>query len=139
MSARNHPAARALVRAAERDAFAALLARHAPRGAVRAAEALAAMAINRRRRRATAWNGAFAETPFALETAFAGLPEQPASARADAAWNAICRRIADRALAGAGPDPARGGWIGVPLGAPAPEQAPVFAARVGQFVFWRDG
>ena len=139
MSARNHPAARALVRAAERDALAALLARHAPRGAVRAAEALAAMAMNRRRRRATVWNGAFAETPFAIETVFDGLPAQPASARADAAWNAICRRIAARALAGAAADPTRGGWIAAPLGAPAPEHAPVFAARVGAFAFWRDG
>jgi hypothetical protein len=139
MSARNHPAARALVRAAERDAFASLLARHAPRGAVRAAEALAAMAMNRRRRRATVWHGIFAETPFALETAFAGLPEQPVSARADAAWAAICRRIAARALAGAAPDSARGGWMVVPLGAPAPEYAPRFTARVGAFAFWREG
>jgi hypothetical protein len=137
MSARNHPAARALVRAAERDGFAALLARHAPRGAVRAAEALAAMAMNRRRRRASVWNGAFAETPFAFETAFSGLPEQPVSARADAAWAAICRRIAARALSGAAPGAARGGWIATPLGEPAPEQAPVFAARVGPFAFWR--
>lgn len=138
MSARKHPAARALVRAAERDSFAALLARHAPRGAVRAAEALAAMAINRRRRRATVWNGAFADAPFAIETAFAGLPDQPASARADAAWAAICRRIAARALAGSAPDAARGGWIAIPLGEPGPEQAPVVAARVGPFAFHRD-
>ena len=139
MSARNQPAARALARTAERDAFAALLARHAPRGAVRAAEALAAAAINRRRRRARLWNGAFADAPFALDTVFAGLPEQPASARADAAWTAICRRIAARARAGAGPDPARGGWIVVPLGAPAPGQASIFTARVGGFAFYRDG
>ncbi len=148
MSARNHPAARtlardpvawrAVARGAERDAFAALLARHAPRGAVRPAEALAAMAMNRRRRRAMVWDGAFAETPFALETAFAGLPEQPVSARADAAWAAICRRIAARALAGAAPDAASGGWIAVSLGEPAPEHATAFAARVGPFAFWRD-
>ena len=136
MSARNHPAARALVRAAERDAFAALLARRAPRGAVRAAEALAAMATNRRRRRETVWNGAFAETPFAIETVFAGLPEQPASARADAAWSAICRRIAARALAGAGPDPTRGAWCVVPADAPAPADAPRLAARIGALAFY---
>lgn len=138
MSAQNHPAARALVRAAERDAFATLLARHAPRGAVRAAEALAAMAMNRRRRRATVWDGAFAETPFAIETPFAGLPEQKVSARADAAWAAICRRIAVRALAGAAPDAACGGWIAAPLDAPAPAQAPALATRVGPFAFYRD-
>lgn len=136
MSARNQPAARALVRAAERDAFAALLARHAPRGAVRPAEALAAMAMNRRRRRATAWNGAFSAAPFVLETAFAGLPEQKVSDRADAGWAAICRRIAARALAGAAPDAAQGGWIATSLGEPAPEHAPVFATRVGPFAFW---
>ena len=137
MSARNHSVERTLGRTSERDAFAALLARHAPRGAVRPAEALAAMAMNRRRRRATVWNGVFAETPFALESAFAGLPEQPVSARADAAWAAICRRVAARALSGAAPDSARGGWMVVPLGEPAPEHAPVFAARVGPFAFWR--
>jgi hypothetical protein len=95
------------------------------------------MAMNRRRRRESVWNGAFAAAPFAIETVFAGLPDQPTSVRADAAWAAICRRIAARALAGAGPNPARGGWIAVPLGAPAPEQAPVFTARVGAFAFCR--
>ena len=138
MSARNHPAAHALIRAAERDAFAALLARHAPRGAVRAAEALAAAAMNRRRRRATMWNGAFAEVPFALEATFSELPDQPASARADARWTAVCRRIAARALAGTAPDTACGGWIAVSAGLPAPDQAAALAARVGPFAFYGD-
>lgn len=136
MSARNDAAAPTLARRSERDAFAALLARHAPRGAVRAAEALAAAALNRRRRRARLWNGAFADAPFAVETVFAALPVQPAGARADAAWNAICRRIAARALAGA-PDPVAGAWCVVPAGAPAPENAPVPAARIGPFAFYR--
>jgi len=136
MSARNDPAARAAARCAERDSFAALLARHAPRGAVRAAEALAAAAINRRRRRARLWNGAFADAPFAIETVFAALPVQPASARADAAWTAICRRIAARALAGA-PDPVAGAWCVAPADAPPPEQAPVLAALLGPFAFYR--
>jgi hypothetical protein len=138
MSARNQPAARAAARMAERDAFAALLACHAPRGAVRAAEALAACAMNRRRRRETLWNGAFARAPLDFEGIFAALPAQPVSARADAAWSAICRRIAARALGGTGPDPTAGGWRVVPADAPAPMDAPQLAARIGTFAFYRD-
>ncbi len=141
MSARHHlPArtvARRLERALERDALAAALQRHAPRGAVRAAEALAAAAMNRRRRAERIWNGAFADTPPGFDAVFAGLPEQPTSVRADAAWNAICRRIAARALAGAGPDPTAGAHCAVPSGAPAPVGAPILAAIVGPYAFYR--
>lgn len=138
MSARILDAVPATIRSAERDALAALLVRHAPRGAVRAAEALAAAAMNRRRRHATMWNGAFAEAPFALGTAFADLPDQPVSARADARWAATCRRVAARALAGTAGDPACGGWIVVPTRMPAPDQHCALAACVGTFSFYRD-
>jgi hypothetical protein len=134
MSARNQPTARV----AERNAFAAMLACHAPRGAVRAAEALAACAMNRRRRRETLWNGAFAQAPLEFEEIFAALPAQPASARADAAWNAICRRIAARALGGAIPDPTAGSWRVALADAPAPMDAPRLVASIGGFAFYRD-
>ena len=138
MSARHHPAALAIARNSERAALAAALARHAPRGAVRAAEALAAAAMNRRRRHARLWNGAFADSPPRFDEAFAGLPEQPTSARADAAWHAICRRIAARALAGAGPDPTGGAYCVLPADAAPPVHARQLAARIGAIAFYRD-
>jgi len=147
MSARHHSNAQALARTAERDALAEALARHAPRGAVRIAEALAAVAMNRRRRRERLWNGVFADGPFAdgpfadaerrFDSAFAGLAEQPIGTRADAAWNAICRRIAARALAGAGPDPSSGAICATAAEAPSPAEAPRLAARLGDFAFYR--
>jgi hypothetical protein len=142
MSARPPSHARALARAAERDALAEALARHAPRGAVRIAEALAAVAMNRRRRRERVWNGAFADGALAdagprFAGAFAGLAEQPIGTRADAAWNAICRRIAARALAGAGPDPSSGAICATAADAPSPAEAPRLAARLGDFAFYR--
>jgi hypothetical protein len=133
MSARRLSAARD----EERRALAAALVRRAPRGAVRAAEALAAAAVNRRRRAARLWNGAFADALPGFDAVFAALPEQPASARADAAWRATCRRIAARALAGAGPDRADGGQFVAPLAGPAPNGAAVLAAEIGPFAFWR--
>jgi hypothetical protein len=147
MSARHHsnarafahipPAARASARGGERDALAEALARHAPRGAVRIAEALAAVAMNRRRRRERLWNGALADAEPRFDSAFAGLAEQPISARADAAWNAICRRIAARALAGAGPDPTAGAICAARADAPQPAEAVRLAARLGDFAFYR--
>jgi len=134
MSARRRPPARVL----ERDSLAAALARHTPRGAVRVAEALAAVAVNRRRRAERLWNGIFCATLPCLDDLFAGLPEQPVSARADAGWNAVCRRIAARALAGAGPDPALGAVCTVPIDAPAPAHAPILAASIGPYAFYRD-
>lgn len=134
MSARHHP----LARKSERAALAAALARHAPRGAVRIAEALAAAAMNRRRRHARLWNGAFADSPQPFDAAFAGLPEQPISARADAAWHTICRRIAARALAGAGPDPTGGAYCVLPADAAPPVHARRLAARIGAIAFYRD-
>ncbi|MCW5772049.1 MAG: hypothetical protein KIT16_10475 [Rhodospirillaceae bacterium] len=123
-----------------RDALARHVVRHAPRGEVRVAEALAAMALNRRRRASEMWEGAFADRAPPLEEAFAALPVQLASARADAAWNAVCRRIAARALAGGAPDPSRGGQFAVPLNAPPPADldAPELTARVGPFAFFRN-
>jgi hypothetical protein len=138
MSARHHPAERAAAHAAERNAFAAALACHAPRGAVRVAEALAACAINRRRRRALLWNGAFADLPIGFDEILADLPAGPASARGDAAWTAICRRIAARALAGAAPDRAAGGWRVLLHDAPAPADAPRLVAQIGGFAFYRE-
>lgn len=122
--------------AAAKDALAEALARHAPRGAVRVAEALAAVAANRRRRAARIWNGAFADAVPGFDAMFAALPEQPISARADPAWRAICRRIAARALAGAGPDPARGAHAAAPLGAPPPANA-ALVAHLGGYAFYR--
>lgn len=133
MSNRLQPAGRH-----ERDALAAALVRHAPRGAVRAAEALAAAAMNRRRRAERLWNGAFAATLPSFETLYASLPEQPISARADTAWNAACRRIAARALAAAAPDPTAGAHCAILVGAPPPADAPRLAARIGPFAFYRD-
>lgn len=132
MSNRLEPARRR-----ERDALAAALARHAPRGAVRAAEALAAAAMNRRRRAERLWNGAFAAMLPPFEALYASLPEQPIGARADAAWNAACRRIAARALAGAGPDPTAGAHCAMPVDAPPPADAPRLTARIGPFAFYR--
>jgi hypothetical protein len=127
-------------RRAERDRLAHLLVRHAPRGEVRVAEALAASALNRRRRALGMWDGALATAAPDFADAFAALPVQLVSARADAAWNAVCRRIAARALAGAGPDPARGAHFAVPLNAPPPETAcsPELTARIGPFSFFRE-
>jgi hypothetical protein len=122
----------------ERDALAAVLARHAPKGAVRVAEALACVALNRRRRAAHLWNGAFAGEVPAYDALYADLPLQPTSARADAAWNRACRRIAARALAGAGPDPTGGAHCAAPLDAPAPIHAPILTARIGPYAFYRD-
>ena len=42
---------------------------------------------------------------------------RPPSGRADAVWRAVCRRIAARAVAGAGPDPAGGAHHAVPRAA----------------------
>jgi hypothetical protein len=133
VSARQIPSARRR----ECDALAGVLARHAPRGAVRVAEALAAAALNRRRRAERLWNGAFAGAPARFDEFYAGLPAQPIGTRADAAWNRACRRIAARALAGAGPDPTLGAYCVTPLGAPAPGDAPVLTARFGPFAFYR--
>ena len=129
MSARRPPAA------AERARLAAALARYAPRGAVRVAEALAAVAVNRRRRAARLWNGAFAEALPAFEDAFAGLPERPPGA--DAAWAAVCRRIAARALGGARPDPTAGAWCAALGASGAPAHAPILTARIGAYAFFR--
>jgi hypothetical protein len=122
--------------AAAKDALAEALARHAPRGAVRVAEALAAVAVNRRRRAARVWNGAFAGALPGFDEILAALPLQPIGARADAAWRAICRRIAARALAGTGADPSRGAHAVAPLGAPPPPSAVLVAHRAG-FGFYR--
>jgi len=132
------PSERVSDRTLERNALAAALARHAPRGAVRVAEALAATALNRRRRAERLWNGAFAAAVPGLESIFAELLEQPISTRADAAWNAACRRIAARALAGAGADPAMGAHCAVPAGAEAPLHAPIMTARIGPYAFFRE-
>jgi hypothetical protein len=134
VSARPYPVGRAR----DRDALAAVLARHAPSGAVRVAEALAAAAINRRQRAVSLWNGAFAAEPPAYDALYADLPPQPISAQADAAWNRVCRRIAARALAAAGPDPTEGAHCAAPLDAPPPAHAPIQTARIGPFAFYRD-
>jgi len=135
----------AVARRHEREALATAISRHAPRGAVRVAEALAATALNRRRRAERLWSGVFAGEAPAFDAIFAALPEQPisarSSARADAAWRAICRRIAARALAGAaagaGSDPAGGAHYVTPLGAPPPAEATLVTAYVGSFAFHR--
>jgi hypothetical protein len=142
MSARRQPPARPVARVSqrtlERDALAGALARHAPRGAVRVAEALAATALNRRRRAERLWTGVFAVALPGLESVFTDLPEQPISTRADAAWNAACRRIAARALAGAGADPAMGAHCVLPLGMEPPLHAPTMTARIGPYAFFRE-
>jgi N-acetylmuramoyl-L-alanine amidase len=122
------------------EALTRALVRHAPRGAVRAAEALAAAVMNRRRRAAALWNGAFAAEAPPVEAAFGALPLQPSGTRADAAWNAICRRIALRAAAGAGPDPTHGAQHAVPRDAapPAGFAAKILAAAIGPFDFYRE-
>ena len=120
-----------------RSMLTSALLRHAPRGAVRAAEALAATALNRHRRAARLWQGALAEAPPRFDELFAALPEQPLSARADLVWSAACRRIAARALAGAGPDPTRGAHDVAPHDAPPPEGTGVFVEQVGPFAFYR--
>lgn len=120
--------------------LAAALMRHAPRGAVRAAEALAATALNRLRRAALLWNGAFAAAAPDFDAIFRDIPVQSASGRADPAWNAVCRRIAARAVAGAGPDPALGAHHAV-LRAAAPPTgpgAPALTAEIGPFAFYRE-
>ena len=137
MSARHDPAAPALAHRFERDTLAAGLARHAPRGAVRVAEALAATAMNRRRRAQRLWGEILAEGPPRFDAVFTGLPEQPVSTRADAAWNAACRRIAARALSGAGADPTAGATAAAPLDLPAPAETPFLAARIGPYAFYR--
>jgi hypothetical protein len=134
MSARQYLSVRAL----ERDALAAVLARYAPKGAVRVAEALAAAALNRRRRAETLWGGAFAAETPAYDALYQHLPPQPISAQADAAWNRACRRIAARALADATPDPTNGGHYATPIDAPAPPHAPMLTARIGSYAFYRD-
>ena len=131
MSARNNPAR------PERDRLAAALARHAPRGAVRVAEALAAVAINRRRRAEGLWNGAFADTPPAFDDLFPDLPERPIGERADAAWAAACRRIAARAIGGAMADPTAGAHRAAMADAAAPPQALILTARIGPYAFFR--
>lgn len=142
MSARRQPPGRPVERvsqrAIERDTLAAALARHAPRGAVRVAEALAATALNRRRRAERLWNGVFAVALPGLESSFTELPEQPISTCADAAWNAACRRIAARALAGAGADPAMGAHCVLPIGMEPPPHAPTMTARIGPYAFFRE-
>jgi len=122
------------------ETLARLLARHAPRGAVRVAEALAATCLNRRRRAGEIWDGAFAEAAPDFDEALAALPIQFASARADAAWNAVCRRVAARALAGAGPDPSHGAHYVLPHDAPEPIRAGGWdlVARIGPFSFYRE-
>lgn len=121
-------------------ALAAALVRHAPRGAVRAAEALAATALNRLQRAARLWNGAFAAAAPDFDAMFSDIPVQSASGRADPAWNAVCRRIAARAMAGAGPDPALGAHYAAPRAASPPPglQAPVLTAEIGPFAFYRE-
>jgi N-acetylmuramoyl-L-alanine amidase len=142
MSARNQltarPSERVSDRTLERNALAAALARHAPRGAVRVAEALAATALNRRRRAERLWSGTLAVALPGVEALFMELPEQPISTCADAAWNAACRRIAARALAGAGPDPALGAHCVLAAGAEVPLHAPTMTARIGPYAFYRD-
>jgi len=124
----------------ERRTLAAALVRHAPRGAVRAAEALAATALNRRRRAVALWNGAFAAAAPGFAAIFADLPLQPAAGRADPVWNAVCRRIAARAVAGAGPDPVEGAHHAVPREAAPPPgvRAPTLTAEIGPFAFYRE-
>lgn len=134
MSARDRQPARAI----ERNALAAVLARHAPRGAVRVAEALAATALNRRRRAETLWGGAFAGECPTLDAPFPDLPEQPIGARADAAWNAACRRIAARAIAGAAIDPTGGAQFALPHEAAPPLAATTMTARIGPYAFYRE-
>jgi hypothetical protein len=134
MSARDQATARTL----ERNTLAAVLARHAPRGAVRVAEALAATALNRRRRAETLWNGMFADACPAIDALFADLPEQPISARADAAWNAACRRIAARAISGASADPTGGAHWAIIDGASPPLHANTMTARIGPYAFYRE-
>ena len=121
-------------------ALTAALVRHAPRGAVRAAEALAAAVINRRRRAAALWNGVFAAEAPPVADMLGALPVQPAGGRADTAWNAICRRIALRAAAGTGPDPTHGAQHAVPRDAPPPIglAAKIRAAAIGPFDFYRE-
>lgn len=116
------------------------LVRHAPRGAVRAAEALAAAVINRRRRASALWNGALAAEAPPVADMLGALPLQPPGGRADTAWNAICRRIARRAAAGAGPDPTHGAQHAVPRDAPPPAglAAKIRAAAIGPFDFYRE-
>ncbi len=120
--------------------LAAALARHAPRGAVRAAEALAATARNRLQRAAQLWNGAFAAVAPDFDAMFPDIPIQSASGRADPAWNQVCRRIAARAMAGAGPDPTLGAqYAALRAAAPPPGlQAPVLTAEIGPFAFYRE-
>ena len=120
-------------------ALAAALVRRAPRGAVRAAEALAATAFNRLRHAARLWNGVFSAAPD-FDAMFPDIPVQSASGRADPAWNAVCRRIAARAMAGAGPDPALGAHYAAPRAASPPPglQAPVLTAEIGPFAFYRE-
>ena len=142
MSARNHgpdsPSGRVSGRTLERNDLAVALARHAPRGAVRVAEALAATALNRRLRAERLWSGMFAGALPGYADAFAELPEQPISARADAAWNAACRRIAARALAGAAVDHTGGAHCALPADADAPLHAPTMTARIGPYAFYRE-
>jgi len=116
------------------------LIRHVPRGAVRAAEALAATALNRRRRAARVWSGVFASIAPGFSDLFGTLAVQPLTARADAAWTAACRRIAARALAGAGPDPVAGAHHAAMRKEPPPADlhAPALTAEIGPFAFYRD-
>jgi N-acetylmuramoyl-L-alanine amidase len=134
MSARDQAPARTL----ERNALAAVLVRHAPRGAVRVAEALAATALNRRRRAKTLWNGMFADACPAIDALFAELPEQPISARADAAWNAACRRIAARAISGAATDPTGGAHWAITDETSPPRHGKTMTARIGPYAFYRE-
>lgn len=124
----------------ENYALAETLVRYVPRGAVRAAEALAATALNRRRRAARVWQGVFANAVPGFGQFFGTLAVQPLTARADAAWTAACRRIAARALAGAGPDPAGGAHHAAMREEPPPNdlQASVLTAEIGPFAFYRD-
>jgi N-acetylmuramoyl-L-alanine amidase len=124
----------------ENHALAETLVRYVPRGAVRAAEALAATALNRRRRAARVWKGVFANAVPSFGELFGTLAVQPLTARADAAWTAACRRIAARALAGAGPDPAGGAHHAAMREELPPTEfhASVLTAEIGPFAFYRD-
>jgi N-acetylmuramoyl-L-alanine amidase len=116
----------------------ALVAR-APRGHVRAAEALAAVAVNRLAWLARRLGPLLGPGPARCDRLLPAPPEGMAPARDDPAgarWRAVCRRIARRALAGALADPTGGAVVAERAGAPRPDGFEQIALH-GFYAFYR--
>jgi hypothetical protein len=127
-------------RAPNASALAAALVARAPEGHVRAAEALACVALNRlawlARRLGPLLGDAPARCAALLPPPPEGFALSPELAPEGARWRAVCRRIARRALAGALADPTDGAVLAQRAGAPPPEGMKQ-TAILGPYAFYR--